>query len=168
MVDTEGPVEVASQHSQCGKDRKVDQVVCELGRYDIVVGALQEARWFGSEVYDVGDSVVLTAGRSTPAQGQPVQRGEGVALVLRGLGLSAWRRGGKLWKAWSPRCVSASLQMDESAQSRLHVISCYAPTRAASREDKEAFFQEHLLSTITGEVCASWRLQCSCRVQGEW
>ena len=150
MVDTEGPVEVASQHSQRGEDRKVDQV---LGRYDIVVGALQETRWFGSEVYDVGDSVILTAGRSTPAQGQAVQRGEGVALVLRGLGLSAWRRGGKLCKAWSPRCVSASLQMDESAQSRLHVVSCYAPTRAASREDKEAFFQEleNIISSVPSQ-----------------
>ena len=27
MVDTEGPIEVASQHSQHGEDRKVDEVV---------------------------------------------------------------------------------------------------------------------------------------------
>ena len=39
----------------------------------------------------VHDSVVLAAGRSTPVQGETVQRGEGVALVLRGLGLTAWR-----------------------------------------------------------------------------
>jgi len=32
---------------------------------------------------------VLTAGRAAPAQEDPVQRGEGVALVLRGLSLDA-------------------------------------------------------------------------------
>ena len=47
MVDTEGSVEVASQRAdgQRGEDRKVDQLVCELERYDIVVGALQETKW---------------------------------------------------------------------------------------------------------------------------
>ena len=34
------------------------------------------------------------------------------------------------------------LQVIGSAGSRIHMVSCYAPTRAASREDKEAFFQE--------------------------
>ena len=45
--------------------------------------------------------------------------------------------------------------MDGSAWSRLHVVSCYAPTRAASREDKEAFFQEleNFISSVpSGEV----------------
>ena len=72
VVDTEGPVEVASQRSdgQRGEDWKVDQMVYELGRYGVVVGALQETKPFGNEVYEVGDSVVLTAGRSTPAQGE--------------------------------------------------------------------------------------------------
>ena len=79
-----------------------------------------------------------------------MQRGEGVALVLRGLAVSAWRRVGKQWKAWSPRCVSACLQMSRGAKSRLHVVCCYAPTGAASREDKEAFFLE--LDTIIFSV----------------
>ena len=101
MVDTEGPVEVANQRAdgQRGEDRKVDQIVCELERYDIVVGALQETKWFGCEVYKVNGSVALTAGRTTPAQGELVQRGEGVALVLRGLALDTWKKGGKQWKA---------------------------------------------------------------------
>ena len=30
----------------------------------------------------MNDSVILTSGRSTPAQAETVQRGEGVALVL--------------------------------------------------------------------------------------
>ena len=138
MVDTEGPVEVASQRAD---HRKVDQIVCELERYDIVVGALQETKWFGCEVYEVNRSVVLTAGRTTLAQGEPVQRGEGVALVLSGLALDAWKKGGKQWKVWNSRCVSACLLMPGSRRRKLHVVSRYAPTRAASRKDKEAFFQ---------------------------
>ena len=120
-----------------------------------MVGALQETKWFEDEVYEVDKSVVLTAGRNTPAQGEIVQRGEGVTLVLRGLALAGWRRAGKRWKAWSPRCVSACLQMDGSAGSRLHMVSCYAPTRAASREDKKAFLQEleNFISLVpSGEV----------------
>ena len=98
MVDTDRPIEIASESAGRGEARMVDQVVHELGRYGVVVGALQETKWFGREVYDVNDSVVLTSGRSTPAQGETIQRGGGVALVLRGLGLVAWRRGGKQWK----------------------------------------------------------------------
>ena len=152
MVDTDGSVEVASQQAdgQRGEERKVDQIVCELERYDVVVGALQETKWFGSEVYEVGGSVLLTSGRVTPASGEAVQRGEGVALVLRGLALDAWKRGGKQWKAWNSRCVSACLQLAGCGSQKLHVVSCYAPTRAANREDKEAFLQvlDNFLSSV--------------------
>lgn len=74
------------------------------------LGALQETKWFRCEVYEVDGSVVLTAGRATPIQGEPVQRGKGVALMIRGLAVAAWRCGGKQWKAWSLRCVSAYLR----------------------------------------------------------
>ena len=42
MVDTDGSFEVASQRAddQRGEERKVDQIVCELERYDVVVEAL--------------------------------------------------------------------------------------------------------------------------------
>ncbi len=99
MVDTEGPVEVASQGTERGEERKVNLVVRELSRYDVAVGALQETRWFSCGTYEVGDSMVLTSGRSTPREGQTVQRGEGVALVLRGPALAAWKLGGQQWKA---------------------------------------------------------------------
>ena len=143
MVDTEGPIEIASnQHShRRGEDRKVDQIVLELMNYGVSVGALQETKWFGDNVYEVQGSVVVTAGRPTPADGEPIQRGEGVALVLMGSALAAWRRGGKQWKAWSSRCVSALLAFT-GRTGRLHVLSCYAPTRAAQREDKEDFFNQ--------------------------
>ena len=47
MVDTEGPIEVASQRNEQREDRKVDLVVGELARYDLVIGALQVTKWFG-------------------------------------------------------------------------------------------------------------------------
>ena len=60
--------------------------------------------------------------------------------MLSGLALDEWKKGGKQWKVWSSRCVSACLLMPGSRRRKLHVVSCYAPTMAASREDKEAFF----------------------------
>ena len=60
--------------------------MCELERYDIVVGALQEMKWFGCEVYEVNGSVVLTSGRTTPAQG-------GTSSERRGSGTSVERAG---------------------------------------------------------------------------
>ena len=43
-----------------------------------------------------------------------------------------------------------SLQVGKGAAGRLHVVSCYAPTRAASRETKDTFFQEieNILSAV--------------------
>ena len=149
MVDTEGPIEVASQWNERGEDRKVDLVVGKLARYGVVIGALQETKWFGCGAYQVSNSMVLSSGRCTPGEGECAQRREGVALVLRGKALEAWRRGGQQWKAWSLRCVSAVLQEDRRTVSRIHVVSCYAPTRAASREYKDAFFQE-LNNIISG------------------
>ena len=88
-----------------GEKIEVDLIVSELMRYDVVAEVLQETKWFGCGTYEVGDSMVLTLGRSAPSEGQSVQRGEGVALVLRGQALAAWRLGGQQWKAWSSRCV---------------------------------------------------------------
>ena len=162
MVDTEGPVEVSSQisNNQRGETRKVDQIVFALVRYGVSVGALQETKWFGEAVYEMNGSVLLTAGRPTPADGVPIWRGEGVALVLLGSALVAWRCGGKQWKAWSSRCISAFLEFPGHA-GWLHTLSCYAPTRAASREDKDKCLNQ-LDAFITSVpprdcyVCYSW------------
>ena len=45
------------------QERRIEQVERELDRYGVVVGTPQEMKWFGNEVYRVGESVVLTAGR---------------------------------------------------------------------------------------------------------
>ena len=104
-------------------------------------GLYRRQKWFGDNVYEVQGSVVVTAGRPTPADGEPIQHGERVALVLMGSALVAGRRGGKQWRAWSSRCVPALLAFT-GRTGRLHVLSYYAPTRAAQREDKEDFFNQ--------------------------
>ena len=76
----------------------------------------------------VGESVVLAAGRPVPEAGEPLQREEGVALVLSGAAVRAWREAGEQWKAWSPRLASVRLQTGSRKKDTLHVLSCYAPT----------------------------------------
>ena len=130
MLDVEGSVETARQgrdtaHAQ---ERKVDLVVRELDRYAIKIAALQETKWLGSNTYSVGNSVLLTAGHPVPAPGEPIQRGEGVALVLTGPAITAWRAAGQQWKAWSSRLISAHLRAGNKKDDHLHVLSCYAPT----------------------------------------
>ena len=153
MLDVEGPVETARQGAKvtnsAKEERKVDIVVRELDRYGITIGALQETKWFGEAEYRVGENVVLTAGRPVPAPGEPVQRGEGVAIVLSGPATKAWRLGGKQWKAWSSRLVTACVHMGKKNTDHLHIISCYAPTRAATRAQKDDFFQDLEQALIT-------------------
>ena len=92
-------------------ERNIDQVVGELNRYKVHVAALQETKWFGSGVYEVGESVVLAAGRHVPGDGVVKQRGKGVAVVLSGVAVSAWKDAGKCWKAWSLRLISVKLKV---------------------------------------------------------
>ena len=54
-------------------------------------------------------SVVLAAGRAVPGTGAVKQRGEGVAIVLSGPAIGAWKAGGSHWRTWSSRLVTAVL-----------------------------------------------------------
>ena len=88
LVNASGPIETAfARGSRIPKDfddRWINLVVEELKGSGIGVAGLQETRWFGQETYSVGDSVVLSSGRSLPPKGESLHRGEGVAVVLRG------------------------------------------------------------------------------------
>ena len=112
MLDAEGSVETArkGRNTAYAQERKVELFVQELGRYDIKIAALRETKWLGSNTYNGGYSVLLTAGCPVPAPGEPIQRREGVALVLTGPAITAWRAAGLQWKAWSSRLISARLQ----------------------------------------------------------
>ena len=114
IIDIDGGSETARKgvsDADVVDERKVDQVVGELNRYKVDVAALQETKWFGSGVYEVGESVVLAARRPVPGDGVVKQRGEGVAVVLSGVAVSAWKDAGKSWKAWSSRLISVKLKV---------------------------------------------------------
>jgi hypothetical protein len=70
------------------------------------------------------------------------QRGEGVSIVPQSPAVKAWKAGGNKWEAWSSRLVTATvtMEMGSGSANRLHVLSCYAPTFTASREEKDCFF----------------------------
>ena len=152
MLDVESPVETARQGAEVAnsvkEEQKVDLVVRKLDRYRITIGALQETKWFGEAEYRVRESVVLAAGRPVPASGELVQRGEGVAIVLSGSAIKAWRSGGKQWKAWSSRLVTACLHMGrKSTPSSCHLV---IPVLEQQPYTERHFFRdlEQALTTI--------------------
>ena len=71
-----------------------------------------------------------------PKEGGSRQRGD----AMSGPAVSAWKAGGSQWKAWSSRLFMATLKTGKRKSGRLHVLSCYAPTFATSREEKDKFF----------------------------
>ena len=96
LLNFSGPVQtayVAQRPRKTADDRRIDVVVDELERLDIEVAGLQETRWFSDALYHVGDAMVLSSGRPTPVDGENFRRGEGVAIVVRGRALVAWRAG---------------------------------------------------------------------------
>ena len=52
-------------------------------------------------------------------------------------------------RAWSSRLVTATLKVESGRSDHLHVLSCYAPTNAATREKKNEFF-DTLQQTLSG------------------
>ena len=85
---------------------------------------------------------MLAAGRPVPTAGEPMKRGEGLAIVLSGPTIAAWRAADEQWKAWSSRLVSTCLHTGSRKADHLHVLSCYAPSSAASRAAKDEFFED--------------------------
>ena len=65
MLDVEGPLETArrGRDTSHAQERKVDLIAREIDRYAIKIAALQETKWLGSYTYNVGNIVLLTAGR---------------------------------------------------------------------------------------------------------
>ena len=67
----------------------------EMPAYVMKMAALQEIKLFGCEVYQVGEGIVLTSCREKPALGVSLQGEEGIAIVLSGPAVDAWKRAGK-------------------------------------------------------------------------
>ena len=72
---------------------------------------------------------------------------------MSGEAIHAWKAGGSQWKAWSSRLVTATLEI---GYGQLHILSCYAPTFIASREEKDKFYndlQAAVSSVPSNECC---------------
>ena len=132
MVDTDGPVEVAS--AKADGQRWTEEGGLNCGQ--------DEEIWREGGCFTRG-KVVWVWGIARTERGRGSHHG-----VWPSSGW--WKRAGNQWKAWSSMIVSACLLMGKGCGGRLHVLSCYAPTRAARREVKDAFLQEldHMLVSV--------------------
>ena len=56
LVDVEGSIETVRHgcHVSVVDERKIDQFVSKLDRYNVDVVALQQTKWFGNVAYNVG------------------------------------------------------------------------------------------------------------------
>ena len=106
------------------------------------IAGLQETHWFGCEQYRVTGAEVITSGRPVPGVGEPCQRGEGVAFVLRGNALKAWRAGGCQSPPLSARVMSLRLrfELENGNTDWITIVTAYAPTFRSKRSAKDEFY----------------------------
>ena len=169
-------------------DRKVELLVRELRRYRISIAGVSETKWFGNDIYSVDGFTVLHSGRTEPGHGQPVERGEGVAVILDEDASKAWSDGGLEWKPISSRVIKVRLRFagrwarknakksESVAYKHLTVICAYAPTHRSAEGAKENFFsdlQEAIDSTSENDVLmivGDFNAHVSSRIKGnsEW
>ena len=57
------------------EDRRIDLVIRELRRYQVLVAALQETKWFGNKVYHVDDMLCLQLADQRHLQGSQNREG---------------------------------------------------------------------------------------------
>ena len=113
-----------------------------LLQYNISIAAVQETKWFGSDIWNADGHVFLHSGRALPVDCVAALKREGVGILLGEKAAEAWRVAGETWEAVSPRVVSARLKMVRAGLKRpgrsrkagdvyVSVISAYAPTARA-------------------------------------
>ncbi|XP_065895826.1 craniofacial development protein 2-like [Dysidea avara] len=92
LVESESSVVTVSTRRGVQVDRKVNLLVGELCCFDLSITGISETKWFGQGVYEVdGFVLVHYSGRPTPADGELVQRNEGVGILLNPVMAVAWR-----------------------------------------------------------------------------
>lgn len=95
-------------------------------------------KWFGDNVHNVKDAVVVPSGQLTPVNN--FVRGEGVTFVLRGRSANAFVAG-QQWMAASSLLLVVKLQfiLEPGKNQCVHEIVCHAPTFRNSGEEKWKF-----------------------------
>ena len=118
-------------------NRKLDLLAKELRRHGVAVAAIQETKWFGSDVWQAGGYTLLHSGHPLPSDDEPAVRNEGVGIMLDERATTAWKEAGEVWEAVSSRVVTARLRTTREGQRRpggpketrntyVSVISAYA------------------------------------------
>ena len=141
LVESEGPIETAAVTGRVSDDKKIFEVVRHLKRLNVDVAGIQETHWFGQSIYEVDNAIVLTSGRRVPDDGQSSRRGEGVAVILNGMALRAWRNGGGQFTAVNSRLMVVRLKFDLAGgrSDWISIICAYAPTFSSPRDVKDKF-----------------------------
>ena len=130
--------------------RKLDFLVKELRKFDVVVAGIQETKWFGQDVWNVNEYTLLHLGCNLPDDGEPLIRNEGVGIVLDQCVTAALKNVGECWEAVSSGIVTAILRIAQRGQRQcagsrwtssrcLSLVSIYAPTAKAPPGVKATF-----------------------------
>ena len=97
VEDAGGDWRICRSRSQCSRcvmtantdspgahlvNHKLDLLAKELRRYGVAVAAIQETKWFGSDVWQAGGYTLLHSGRPLPSDDGPAVRNEGVDIML--------------------------------------------------------------------------------------
>ena len=95
----------------------------ELERYSTFVAAISETKWFGDNMYEVEDHVILHSGCWLLGKGETLKRGEGVGIVLSHdqVATKAWRESSE---EYGYRIITTRLKI--SGTKHLFIIFSYA------------------------------------------
>ena len=74
------------------------------------VTGINETKWFGKDPFEFEGYTILHSGRPLPEEA-PMERNEGVGIVLDPVMAQAWRDGEEVWEAVSSRVVKARLKL---------------------------------------------------------
>ena len=139
LVESESSVVTVSTRRGVQVDRKVNLLVGELCCFDLSITGISETKWFGQGVYEVdGFVLVHYSGRPTPADGELVQRNEGVGILLNPVMAVAWRDSIVSVCIQLHGCTSCNFNR-QSDKIDLTVISVYAPTFCSHRTTRISF-----------------------------
>ena len=166
-------VETSGDHCIRGKrggsnnvDRKLDLVVSELKRYGVSIAAIQETKWFGSDIWQADDYTFLHSGRPLPNNVESAMRNEGVGIALNKEATKTWKEAGEGWDAVNSRIITAHLRITkkgrkvrgiprETSNKFATIISVYAPTAKATPDTKQRFLnalQDTLDKTAPSDI----------------
>ena len=80
------------------------------------IGAVQETKWFGCDVWQADGYTLLHSGRPLPGNSENAVRKEGVRILIDERATKAWRAAGETWDAVSSRILTARLKITHVGQ----------------------------------------------------